>query len=157
MGRPGRGRPLRALLAGRRPRAGRRRRPAAGCRWPPNGTGGSPASWRCGCGGPNRTSIPPERIDEPYALLIRGDWAAAAAIWAAGRVDPGRGLICGDADAAAEALRIADGMGAVRVAQRWRADLRRRGVRAAAPPGQPANPAGLTARQLDVLLLLAEG
>jgi hypothetical protein len=71
---------------------------------------------------------PPDRIDEPYALLIRGDWAAAAAIWAqrGSLWTRAEALAYGDGDAAVEALRIADGMGATRVAQRWRADLRGR-------------------------------
>jgi DNA-binding SARP family transcriptional activator/tetratricopeptide (TPR) repeat protein len=76
---------------------------------------------------------PPDRIDEPYALLIRGDWAGAAAIWArrGSLWTRAEALACGDRDATVEALRIADGMGATRVAQRWRADLRGRGLQPA--------------------------
>ncbi|HWM59066.1 MAG TPA: BTAD domain-containing putative transcriptional regulator [Pseudonocardia sp.] len=81
---------------------------------------------------------PPERIDEPYALLISGDWRAAAAIWASrGSVwSRAEALICGDAEAAAEALRTADALGATRVAQAWRAGVGRRGLRL--PDPQPA-------------------
>lgn len=104
---------------------------------------------------------PPDGIDEPYAQLIDGDWAGAAAVWAQrGCVwTRAEALVCGDDDAVAEALGIADALGATRVARRWRAELRRRGVRAPRGPRQATatNPAGLTARQLDVLLLLAEG
>ena len=104
---------------------------------------------------------PPEGIDEPYALLIGGDWAAAATIWArrGSLWTRAEALICGDDDAVAEALRIADEMGASRVAQRWRADLHRRGLRVPRGPRRvsTANPAGLTPRQFDVLLLLTEG
>jgi DNA-binding SARP family transcriptional activator/DNA-binding CsgD family transcriptional regulator/tetratricopeptide (TPR) repeat protein len=105
--------------------------------------------------------VPPDGVDEPYALLIGGDWAGAAAIWEQrGCVwTRAEALIHGDDDAIAEALRTVDGLHADRVAQRWRADLRRRGVRAPRGPraSTATNPAGLTARQLDVLLLLAEG
>jgi DNA-binding CsgD family transcriptional regulator len=104
---------------------------------------------------------PPDGIDEPYALLIRGDWAAAAAMFAArgSTWTRAEALVSGDDDAVAEALRIADGMGAARVAQHWRGELRRRGARVPRGPraATATNPAGLTTRQLDVLVLLAEG
>ena len=62
--------------------------------------------------------------------------------------------------AAAEALRVLTDLGAVRAAQRVRAELRRRGV-SGVPRGPRAstttNAAGLTARQLEVLGLLAKG
>jgi hypothetical protein len=60
--------------------------------------------------------------------LIRGDWAGAAQIWArrGSLWTRAEALAYGDRDATVEALRIADGMGATRVAQRWRSDLRRR-------------------------------
>jgi DNA-binding CsgD family transcriptional regulator len=104
----------------------------------------------------------PELAAEPFRLMMRGEWAAAAEEW--GR----RGAVClrvealaaGDAAAAGEALRILDGLGASRAAGFHRAELRRRGVlRVPRGPRRTtaANPAGLTARQVDVLALLVEG
>jgi DNA-binding CsgD family transcriptional regulator len=98
----------------------------------------------------------------PYRLLMAGDWSSAAAAWAA----CGRGyarveaLSAGDRTAVVEALGILAELGAVRTAQRLRAELRRRGM-AGVPrgprPSSAANAAGLTARQMEVLGLLAEG
>ncbi|TQM01840.1 BTAD domain-containing putative transcriptional regulator [Pseudonocardia kunmingensis] len=64
----------------------------------------------------------PAGIDRPYALLVDGDWAGAAAIWA----DRGcvwtraEALACGDAEAVAEAVALAESLGAAPVARRWR-------------------------------------
>jgi hypothetical protein len=70
---------------------------------------------------------PPAGIDEPYARLIRGDWAGAAAIWAerGSTWTLAEALIHGDAGAMAEALRIAEAMGGARVARSWRAQSAR--------------------------------
>ena len=107
-------------------------------------------------------SVDPATELTPYQLLIDGDWERAAQAWA----DKGLGyarvnaLSNGDAAAAAEAIRILADLGAVRATQRVRAELRRRGV-SGVPRGPRAstatNAAGLTARQLEVLGLLAEG
>jgi DNA-binding CsgD family transcriptional regulator len=116
-------------------------------------------------GGPAAVAPPaadaPLRLS-PYRLLMAGDWSGAAAAWAA----LGRGyarveaLSAGDRGAVAEALGILAELGAVRTARRLRAELRRRGV-AGVPrgprPSSAANAAGLTARQMEVLGLLAEG
>ncbi|WCN81304.1 ATP-binding protein [Micromonospora sp. LH3U1] len=101
-------------------------------------------------------------LASPYQRLIEGDWAGAAEEWrqlgcAYSRVEA---LACGDGPAAGEALRILDGLGAVAVARRVRADLRGRGM-ARVPrgprPATAAHPTGLTARQREVLALLADG
>jgi DNA-binding CsgD family transcriptional regulator/tetratricopeptide (TPR) repeat protein len=65
----------------------------------------------------------------------------------------------GDADSMLEGLRILDGLGAAAAAARAREHLRAAGVRAPRGPraGAPANPAGLTERQLAVLGLVSEG
>jgi DNA-binding CsgD family transcriptional regulator len=113
--------------------------------------------WRAGERGAG-----PELAAAPYRLLIAGDWAGAAAEWAARGCPYSRAeaLGCGDAAAAGEALRIMDGLGARRSARRLRADLRARGIvgvpRGPRPPAA-ANPFGLTARQLEVAALLADG
>ena len=108
--------------------------------------------------GANSSTVDPS----PYRLLMAGDWAAAARAWA----DLGRlfarleALSQGDSAAVAEALGGLDELGTVRQAQQLRADLRRRGV-SNVPRGPraatTANAAGLTARQLEILTLLADG
>ncbi|GIH20530.1 helix-turn-helix transcriptional regulator [Rugosimonospora africana] len=104
----------------------------------------------------------PVRRPEPYLSLIGGDWSGAAAAWAA----RGRGyarleaLSYGDRTAVTEVLTVLDRLGAVRAAARLRAALRRRGV-TGVPRGPrlttTTNAAGLTARQAEVLRLLAQG
>ena len=104
----------------------------------------------------------PESVAEPYRWMIDGEWERAAAEWAARGATYLRAeaLAAGDEAAAGEALRILDGLGASRVADFLRAELRRRGI-ARVPRGPrrttAANVAGLTPRQVDVLALLAEG
>ena len=99
---------------------------------------------------------------EPYQQMINGDWAAAAAEWAARgatflRIEA---LAAGDETAGAEALRLLDGLGATRAAAYVRAQLRRRGF-AHLPRGPrratSANAAGLTPRQVEVLALIEQG
>ncbi|MEV4658923.1 AAA family ATPase [Micromonospora sp. NPDC049301] len=101
-------------------------------------------------------------LASPYRRLIEGDWAGAAEEWhqlgcAYSRAEA---LACGDHRAAGAALRVLDGLGAVAVARRIRAELRGRGM-ARVPrgprPATAAHPAGLTARQREVLALLADG
>jgi DNA-binding CsgD family transcriptional regulator len=105
----------------------------------------------------------PAVVAEPYRLLLAGDWRASADAWQELGCPYQRALAlaCAEQDEAlAEALALLDGLGARQTAQRLRRDLRRRGhqriprgpIRATA-----ANPAGLTARQFEVLGLLAEG
>ncbi|MFI6075609.1 LuxR C-terminal-related transcriptional regulator [Actinoplanes sp. NPDC051343] len=97
----------------------------------------------------------------PFRLLLAGDWAASAREWVA-RGCPwaqAEALSYGDPDAVASALRIFDGLGAVRPAARLRARLRAAGQPAPRGP-RPAtarDPAGLTGRQREVLALIAEG
>jgi DNA-binding CsgD family transcriptional regulator len=102
-------------------------------------------------------------VAEPYRLLLSGDWRAAADAWRELGCPYHRALALahGDRDEAlSEALELLDGLGARQAALRVRRDLRRRGHRRV-PRGPiratAANPAGLTARQVEVLGLLAEG
>ena len=97
----------------------------------------------------------------PYRLEIAGDWQGAAAAW--------RGLGCpyeealalanGDRTARLRALEILTGLGAAPAAGMVRRHLRAEGARGI-PRGPRAatrnNPLGLTARQVDILALLAE-
>jgi DNA-binding CsgD family transcriptional regulator len=119
---------------------------------------GQLAYWQWRAGEP----VPvPEWIGQPYRLLIEGDWRGAAAEWAGRRCDYARAeaLSNGDAEAAGEALRIVDGLGAAGTARRLRAELRERGARVprGPRPSTAADPTGLTVRQREVLTLLAEG
>lgn len=114
--------------------------------------------WRVG----EPAAPPPAEIAEPYRLTIDGDWAGAAAAWAARGCGYQRALALagGDAAAARQALRILDGLGAAGTARRLRAELRERGVGRVPRgprPATAANPRGLTARQLEVAALLADG
>ncbi len=102
-------------------------------------------------------------VAAPYAHLLRGDWAAAAAAWetlgcpydaAEARCDGD------DADALLTALATFDRLGAARSALALRRRLRRIGVRRVPRgPRAPArtHPAGLTHRQAEVLALLRTG
>ncbi|MGW0802660.1 ATP-binding protein [Nonomuraea sp. NPDC002799] len=104
----------------------------------------------------------PGAVARPYQLMIDGDWAGAAAEWARRGAGYARveALAGGDQDAAREALRALDELGATRAAERLRAELRGRGfTRVPRGPRRAtaANAAGLTPRQVEVLALLVEG
>jgi DNA-binding CsgD family transcriptional regulator len=102
----------------------------------------------------------PAPVAEPYALQLAGDWARAAERWRRLGCRYEAALALADADQEAplrraleELARLGARPAADRVAQR----LRELGVRRL--PRRPrrataANPAGLTARQLEVLALL---
>jgi DNA-binding CsgD family transcriptional regulator len=113
--------------------------------------------WRAGGG-----DEPPTTVAEPYQMMIRGDWADAAAAWsergaALLRIEA---LAAGDEVAGREALRLLDGLGATRAASHVRARLRERGF-SHLPRGPrratTENAAGLTPRQMDVLALVEQG
>ncbi|MEV4637525.1 AAA family ATPase [Actinoplanes sp. NPDC049548] len=97
----------------------------------------------------------------PWRLLLEDDVRGAAREW--DRLGYGyhraEALACGNDEDAAEALRIMDGLGAVAAARRVRAELRERGARVPRGPRATtaADPTGLTARQREVLDLLADG
>ncbi|MEJ2861220.1 AAA family ATPase [Actinomycetospora flava] len=105
--------------------------------------------------------VPP--ADGPYRLLLDGDAAGAARAWAelGSPYEQALALVdTGEPTDAFAALELLDGLGADAVAAKVRRDLRARGVTGV--PARPrtttrTNPAGLTARQVDVLRLLAEG
>jgi DNA-binding CsgD family transcriptional regulator/tetratricopeptide (TPR) repeat protein len=119
---------------------------------------GELACWLWRCGG---LSAAPPAAAEPFRLLIEGDWRGAAAAWARRGCPYARAeaLSHGDGDATAEALRTYDRLGAVRPAARLRATLRERGLPVPRGPRRAtaAGPVGLTGRQQEVLVLLAEG
>jgi len=115
--------------------------------------------WRAGI----RDDVPPEAIPGPYGLSLAGRWADAAAAW--------RGLGCpyeatlaladsDDEGALRQALDEFRRMGARPAAQIVARRLRQLGARGVPRGPRPAtreNPAGLTARELEVLALVAEG
>jgi DNA-binding CsgD family transcriptional regulator len=98
----------------------------------------------------------------PFALQIAGDWRAAADAW--GRIgcpyEQAMALLDGDESAQRAALAIFERLGAVPAADLTRRRLRASGVRGlprGPRPATQANPAGLTSRQFEILLLLADG
>jgi DNA-binding CsgD family transcriptional regulator len=103
----------------------------------------------------------PELAASPFRLMIRGDWAAAADAW--GRRGAtylrAEALAAGDEEAAAEALRVLNDLGATRAADFHRAERRGRGLGAPRGPRRTTSEhkAGLTERQADVLALLVAG
>jgi DNA-binding CsgD family transcriptional regulator/tetratricopeptide (TPR) repeat protein len=121
---------------------------------------GELACWLRLAGAPVRT---PAVVAEPHRLLLAGDWRAAADAWQAlgCSYQQALALACGDQDEALlEALALLDGLGARQAALRLRRQLRRRGhlgVPRGPTRATAANPAGLTARQVEVLGLLGEG
>ncbi len=97
---------------------------------------------------------------EPYARQLAGDWRGAAAAWEklGCPYEQARALADGDAEAQAAALMIFDRLGARPAAEALRERMQAAGLRVPRGP-RPAtreNPFGLTARQLDILALLAE-
>ncbi|GAA4913255.1 regulatory LuxR family protein [Actinomycetospora succinea] len=104
----------------------------------------------------------PDGARPVHAAGIRGDWAAAAAIWEAEGAPYHQALELLDSgapDPTLRALRILDGLGARPAARLARQRLRALGV-SHIPRGPyaatRANPAGLSDRQVEVVRLLAE-
>jgi DNA-binding CsgD family transcriptional regulator/tetratricopeptide (TPR) repeat protein len=101
--------------------------------------------------------------DSGWALQVRGEWRAAAEWWGARGQPFERALALAEADRAEpllEAVRLLEELPAAPAARKVRARLRELGVRGVPRgpvPATRANPAGLTARQLEVLELLASG
>lgn len=114
--------------------------------------------WRAG-----DLSTLPDAAAEPYAAQIRGDFASAAALWDRIGCPYECAVALADSGEAAErlrALQIFDRLGANPAADAVVARLRAEG--AASVPRRPsrrtaANPAGLTARELQVAALLGDG
>jgi DNA-binding CsgD family transcriptional regulator len=101
-------------------------------------------------------------LDDPHTLLAAGRWREAHRIWADRGYPYEAAAARGESPLAVEQLAAVaelDAIGAVPLAQRMRRRLRSTGV--SVPRGPAAstrdNPAGLTARQAEVLGLLADG
>jgi DNA-binding CsgD family transcriptional regulator/tetratricopeptide (TPR) repeat protein len=105
----------------------------------------------------------PGRLPEPYALEAAGDWRAAAAAWdRLGRPYDAALTRLGsaDEDALRAALTALDGMGAraaAAVARKRMRDLGLRAIPRGPRPSTRAAPAGLTAREQEILVLVTEG
>jgi ATP/maltotriose-dependent transcriptional regulator MalT len=104
----------------------------------------------------------PAAIAEPYALMIDGDWKNAAAEWLRLGMPYERALALADGpeDALREALagleRLCPGPLCMIVRQRLR-ELGVRGVPRGPRASTRENPAGLTAREVEVLCMLVHG
>jgi DNA-binding CsgD family transcriptional regulator len=125
-----------------------------GFEWSP----GSIAFWLWSLG---KLSRAPEGIAEPYRLAIEGNPVAAAEIWSAIGCPYERAIALARGDQAAQlqAIEILEMLGATAVAAKLRRGLRSQGVPIPRGKGRAtrSNPAGLTARQAEILQLLAEG
>jgi len=113
--------------------------------------------WRAGS-----LTSPPDAIAEPFARQLAGEWQSAATRWAEIGCPYEQALALAEGDAAAQrrALALFEQLGAQPAAARLRQRMRQQG-RQGIPRGPRlstrSNQAGLTNRQVDVLLLLAEG
>ncbi|HEY2693534.1 MAG TPA: AAA family ATPase [Streptosporangiaceae bacterium] len=102
-------------------------------------------------------------LEEPFALEVAGDWRAAAGTWdRLGRPYDAALARLGSADEAdlRQALAALDELGARAAAAAARRRMKALGMRAIPRGPRPATraaPAGLTAREQEVLALLAEG
>ncbi len=113
--------------------------------------------WRAG-----GLSSAPGPIAEPFARQIAGDWQGATALWAQISCPYEQALALADGDASAQrsALALFEQLGAQPAAALVRQRMRQQGVQGIPRGPRPStrtNQAGLTARQQEVLLLMAEG
>jgi DNA-binding CsgD family transcriptional regulator len=121
---------------------------------------GSVAIWLSRLGQPARE---PSGLPEPYALEMAGDWPEAAAAWERlGRpYDAALARLGSDDEAVLrQALASLDDLGARAAATAARRRMKTLGIGAIPRGPRPVTrsaPAGLTAREREVLALLAEG
>ena len=115
--------------------------------------------WRAGIA----DGVPAREMAEPYAASIGGDWRRAARLWSelGCPYEAALAQAAGDdPDAIRETIEPLRRLGARPAAAIIARELRERGVRRVPRGPRPStreNPAGLTARELEVLALLAEG
>jgi DNA-binding CsgD family transcriptional regulator len=114
--------------------------------------------WRRTVGVP----VPERDAPEPFALMAAGSWAEAAAVWESLGCPWWRGVALARSDSVDEArdgTELLTSLGAGETRAALLRDRRRSGQVVPRGPRQQtrANPAGLTARELDVVGLLAEG
>jgi DNA-binding CsgD family transcriptional regulator len=104
---------------------------------------------------------PTSMLAKPFALHIAGDWRAAAAEWQrlGCPYERAGALADGDQPAQVAALDIYDQLGARPAAEALRQRMKATGVRSIPRGPRPTtreNPFGLTPRQMEVLVLLAQ-
>ena len=120
---------------------------------------GELAQWRRRAGSDEEL---PEGIAEPYALALAGDWRGATALWTELGCPYEAALTAAEGDDVhgRRALETLHGLGARATAKIVASRMRERGARGL-PRGPRAktseNPAQLTPREVEVLLLVAEG
>ena len=108
-------------------------------------------------------SGPPDGVEELYRLQLSGDWQRAADTWRDHDCSYDAALALTDSDdtgalrRALDALQQLGARPAAAIAARRLRELGERGLPRGPRPQTRDNPAGLTARQLEVLPLLAEG
>jgi len=100
----------------------------------------------------------PDGIAEPYRLIMHGEAIAAARTWDELGYPYERAIALshGDTRAQLEALELMNQLGADAVADKLWRELRNQGVSMAPPRRAGESRGGLTARQVEVLSLLAE-
>ncbi len=113
--------------------------------------------WRAG-----GLSSAPGPIAEPFARQIAGDWRGAAALWAeiGCPYEQALALADGDAHTKLSALAFFEQLSAQPALALVRQRMREQGMQGIPRGPRPStrtNQAGLTTRQLEVLLLMAEG
>jgi DNA-binding CsgD family transcriptional regulator len=122
---------------------------------------GELAYWRRQAG--LRDELPDELVAEPYRLALAEDARGAARCWdgIGGPYEAALALADStDLDDVVRSLEALQAMGArtaAAIVERGLRDQGVRGVRRGPRPATRANPAGLTARELEVLALVAEG
>jgi ATP/maltotriose-dependent transcriptional regulator MalT len=122
---------------------------------------GELAYWRWQAG--LRTALPDDLDTGPYGLSIAGDWRGAAKLWRSIGCPYETALAFAEADnedAVRDSLEALRRLGARPAGTILTRRLRERGVRGLPRGPRPQtseNPSGLTARELEVLALLAEG
>jgi ATP/maltotriose-dependent transcriptional regulator MalT len=103
----------------------------------------------------------PDGLPDFYRWIMEGEWQKAADFWEARGIPYERALALmhGDDDAQIQSIRILEGLGATVAANHVRRGLLDRGVRVprGAARSTREHSAGLTARQAEVLGLVAEG
>ncbi len=112
--------------------------------------------WKLGCG-----DVLPDGLTPVYRRVVDGEWQESAEFWASRGMpyEQALALMHGDDEAKLVALRIFEDLGAAPAAARVRDDLAAHGVRVTRGSARATrqNAAGLTARQAEVLELLAGG
>jgi len=102
----------------------------------------------------------PKGIAAPYRLVMEGEPLTAAEIWAdlGCPYEQAIALTHSDSSAQLEALEILETLGATAVAAKLKQELRDQGISVPRRSRKTSGPGvGLTARQTEVLALLAEG